>query len=81
MTDNVLEVKDLHVHFTTDEGVVKAVDGLTFDIPRGKTVCIVGESGCGKSVTARAILQVVESPGEIVKGSMDFYPNADTSID
>ena len=81
MTDNVLEVKDLHVHFTTDEGVVKAVDDLTFDIPRGKTVCIVGESGCGKSVTARAILQVVEAPGEIVNGSMDFYPDADTSID
>jgi len=81
MTDNLLEVKDLHVHFKTDEGVVKAVDGTSFKIPRGKTVCVVGESGCGKSVTARAILQVVDSPGELVSGSMLFRPDPNTEVD
>ncbi len=71
-TDNLLEVTNLHVHFQTDEGLVKAVDGATFTIPRGKTICVVGESGCGKSVTARAILQVVDQPGRIVDGSINF---------
>lgn len=79
--DNLLEVTDLHVHFHTDEGVVRAVDGATFSVPRGKTVCVVGESGCGKSVTARAILQVVDAPGRIVRGAINFYPDATTVTD
>ena len=79
--DNLLEVTNLHVHFHTDQGIVKAVDGATFTIPRGKTVCVVGESGCGKSVTARAILQVVDEPGRIVNGSMNFYQNGATPTD
>lgn len=80
-TDNLLEVSDLHVHFQTEEGIVKAVDGASFAIPRGKTVCIVGESGCGKSVTARAILQVVDAPGHIVGGRIEFRPDATTMTD
>ena len=79
--DNLLEVRDLHVHFFTDDGVVKAVDGVSFDIPHGKTICIVGESGCGKSVTARSILQVVDSPGKIVSGSMVFQKDENTVVD
>ena len=79
--DNLLEVRDLHVHFFTDDGVVKAVDGVSFDIPHGKTICIVGESGCGKSVTARSILQVVDSPGQIISGSMVFQKDENTAVD
>lgn len=80
-SDNLLEIKDLHVHFATHEGLVRAVDGAIFAIPRGKTVCVVGESGCGKSVTARAILQVVEPPGRIVSGQMHFSPNGAPAVD
>jgi len=77
-TDNLLEIDQLSVHFQTDEGTVKAVDGATFAIGRGKTVCVVGESGCGKSVTARAILQVVEAPGKVVGGTMIYRPDEST---
>ncbi len=70
MSDLVLQVRDLVTHFPTRTGVVKAVDGVSFDIARGKTLCVVGESGSGKSVTARSILQIVDQPGRIVQGSM-----------
>ena len=56
--DLLLEVKGLKTHFFPDEGIVKAVDGVAFDMKRGETLCVVGESGCGKSVTARSILQI-----------------------
>ncbi len=72
--DVLLEVKNLHTHFFTNEGVVKAVDGVDLSIPRGKTLCVVGESGCGKSITARSILQVVDKPGRIVEGEILFRP-------
>lgn len=78
--DNLLEVKNLHTHFFTDDGVVKAVDGVSFTIPRGKTLCVVGESGCGKSITARSILQVVDNPGRIVDGDIIFRPDPNTEI-
>ncbi len=78
--DNLLEVRDLQTHFFTSEGVVKAVDGVSFNIPRGKTLCIVGESGCGKSITARSILQIVDAPGRIVGGDVLFRPTPDTEI-
>ena len=65
-----LEVRGLKTHYFTDEGVVKAVDGADFQIQRGGTVCLVGESGCGKSVTARSILQIVSKPGRIVSGEI-----------
>jgi peptide/nickel transport system ATP-binding protein len=66
----VLEVRDLVTHFPIRNGVVKAVDGVSFSVARGKTLCIVGESGSGKSVTARSILQIVDSPGKIISGSV-----------
>lgn len=69
---NVLEVKNLKTYFFTEKGVVKAVDGNSFDIEEGKTLGVVGESGCGKSVTAMSILQLVDEPGKIVDGSIKF---------
>jgi oligopeptide/dipeptide ABC transporter ATP-binding protein len=73
MTETLLSVKDLRVHFFTDEGVVKAVDGVDLMIERGKTLCLVGESGCGKSVASRAFLKIVRSPGRIVGGQMLYH--------
>src|ERR1700675_1986487 len=78
--DNLLEIEDLQAHFFTHEGVIKAVDGVSFSIPRGKTLCVVGESGCGKSVTARAILQVIDSPGRIVNGDILFRPEPGSEV-
>jgi len=66
----MLEVKELHTHFFPDEGVVRAVDGASFSIYPGQTLGVVGESGCGKSVTARSILNLVEPPGRIVSGEI-----------
>ncbi|MCH3971738.1 MAG: ABC transporter ATP-binding protein [Oscillospiraceae bacterium] len=66
-----IEFKDLKTWFYTDDGIVKAVNGVSFDIPEGKTVCIVGESGCGKSVTALSLMHLVETPpGKIVGGQI-----------
>ena len=59
----LLSVRDLKTYFMADEGMVKAVDGVSFDVYPGQTLGIVGESGCGKSVTAHSILRVVEEPG------------------
>src|SRR5439155_4783045 len=64
----LLSVRDLKTYFMGDEGTVKAVDGVSFDVYPGQTLGIVGESGCGKSVTAHSILRVVEEPGRIVGG-------------
>lgn len=69
----LLEVSDLKTHFFMREGVVRALDGVSFTINRGKTHGIVGESGCGKSVTAQSILQIVQSPGRIVSGDITLY--------
>ncbi|MBA3379024.1 MAG: ABC transporter ATP-binding protein [Chloroflexia bacterium] len=71
--DLLLEVRNLRTWFKLDEGTVKALDGATFDVKRGKTLCIVGESGCGKSMTARSILQIVQPPGKVVEGEMLFH--------
>jgi peptide/nickel transport system ATP-binding protein len=76
MVDNVvqekpvLSVKNLKTYFPTDEGIVQAVDGVDFDIHQGKTLGIVGESGCGKSTVARAVLQILDKPGYIVDGQI-----------
>ena len=68
---NVLEIDDLHTHFFTDVGVAKAVDGVTFNVPQGKTVGVVGESGCGKSVTSLSVMQLLQRPqGQIVGGNI-----------
>src|SRR5246500_3308992 len=68
----ILEVRDLRTYFFQDEGTVKAVDGASFDVHAGKTLGIVGESGCGKSVTARSILRIVDRPGRIIGGEIQF---------
>ena len=69
----LLEVKDLHTHFFTREGVVKAVDGISFTVEPGKTLGIVGESGCGKSVTALSLMGLIpKPPARIVEGSVNF---------
>jgi peptide/nickel transport system ATP-binding protein len=68
--DTLLEVKGLKTYFFMDEGTVKAVEEADFTIRRGQTVGVVGESGCGKSVTAFSILQLVEKPGKIVSGQI-----------
>jgi peptide/nickel transport system ATP-binding protein len=70
MAEPILSVRDLHTYFTANEGVVRAVDGASFDLQAGRTLGIVGESGCGKSVTARSILRIVERPGRIVSGEI-----------
>ncbi len=68
---NAVEFDNLHTYFFTDTGTVKSVDGVTFDIPIGKTVGIVGESGCGKSVTSLSLMQLLQRPqGQIVEGSI-----------
>src|ERR1700674_4038100 len=79
MTAPVLQVKDLKTQFFTDDGVVQAVDGVSFDLFPGQTLGIVGESGCGKSVTARSILRIVERPGRIIGGEI-MLRRADGSV-
>ncbi len=66
----LLSVRNLKTYFFQDEGTVKAVDGASFDVFPGKTLGIVGESGCGKSVTAQSILRIVDAPGKIVEGTI-----------
>ena len=69
----LLEVKGLKTHFFTRDGVVKAVDGVTFSLDTGKTLAIVGESGSGKSVTALSLMRLIpDPPGRIVEGSIDL---------
>ena len=66
----ILSVQDLRTYYRQDEGIVRAVDGASFDVFEGKTLGIVGESGCGKSVTARSILRIVEQSGNIESGAI-----------
>ncbi len=74
---NLVEFEDLQTNFFTDAGVVKAVNGVTFSIPEGSTVGVVGESGCGKSVTSLSLMQLVQGPsGQIVDGCIRFKSNA-----
>lgn len=70
--ENVLEVKDLHTSFFTDSGEVQAVNGVSFNLGRGKILGVVGESGSGKSVTAYSIMQILASTGKVVKGEILF---------
>ena len=70
---NILEIDGLHSYFFTDQGVVKAVNGVSFEIPAGSTVGVVGESGCGKSVTSMSVMRLLQGPtGQIVEGSIRF---------
>jgi oligopeptide/dipeptide ABC transporter ATP-binding protein len=77
----LLRVQDLHTQFQTSDGVVKAVDGVSFEVNRGETVGIVGESGCGKSVTALSILGLVPEPGRITSGRILFAEEDVTKMD
>ncbi|MUL42652.1 ABC transporter ATP-binding protein [Streptomonospora sp. PA3] len=79
--DVVLEVRGLRTRFRTDHGEVPAVNGVDLTIRRGRTLCVVGESGCGKSVTARSILQLVEPPGRITGGQVLLHPDSRAPAD
>ena len=70
--DNILEVRNLKTYFYTEDGVVKAVDGVDFNVRRGEVLGIVGESGCGKSVTSLSIMRLVGVPGKVVEGEIIF---------
>ncbi|MGH7922692.1 MAG: ABC transporter ATP-binding protein [Candidatus Dormibacteraceae bacterium] len=72
MTDHLLEVRDLHTEFPSDEGTVKAVDGVSFHLDRGETLGIVGESGSGKSVTVMSVMRLIRRPGRITGGQILF---------
>jgi peptide/nickel transport system ATP-binding protein len=70
MSEKLLQVKNLHTYFYTDAGVVKAVNGVSFDVTKGQTVGIVGESGCGKSVMSLSMMRLIQNPGKIVEGEV-----------
>lgn len=73
MSEPLIEIRDLRVEFKVREGTVKAVDGFNLTINRGETVGVIGESGCGKSVTARAILNMIPKPGKVVGGEITYH--------
>ncbi len=73
----LIEVKDLHVYFYTYAGVVKAINGVSFTIYEGEKFCMVGETGCGKTVISRALTNVVPQPGRIVKGEILYHRDGD----
>ncbi len=73
MSDLILEVKDLYVNFYTYAGVVKAIDGVSFTVKKGEILGLVGETGCGKTVTSRAIARLIKPPGRIEKGEIIYY--------
>ncbi len=71
--DPILRIRDLHVHFRTEAGIVRALSGVDVDVGRGQVVGLVGESGCGKSVTAQCIMNILPKPGRIVQGEIVYY--------
>jgi peptide/nickel transport system ATP-binding protein len=87
MTSPILEIRGLKVHFKTDDGIVQAVDGIDLTIGRGETVGVVGESGCGKTVTAMAVLKLIAMPpgliagGQILWQGRDLAPLPDRELD
>ncbi len=72
-SETLISVQDLKTHFFLDEGTVRAVDGVSFELGRGATLGVVGESGCGKSVLARSIIRIVPPPGRTIEGSVMYY--------
>ena len=71
--ENILEIEDLHTYFFTEQGTVKAVNGVSYDVPKNAVVGVVGESGCGKSVTSMSVMRLIQGPaGQIVDGSIRF---------
>ena len=87
MPDPLLEIRDLHTWFQTDDGMVRAVDGVSFSVRRGETLAVVGESGCGKTVTARSILKLIDVPpgrfagGEIIWRGRNLIPLSPAEMD
>ncbi len=77
--DNLLEIKELKISFPLDEGVVRAVEGVTLTIRKGEVLGVVGESGCGKTVTAQSVLRIIPPPGRIESGQILFHPSTPTS--
>ncbi len=74
--ENILEIEDLHTFFYTEQGIVKAVNGVSYDVPKNAVVGVVGESGCGKSVTSMSVMRLIQGPtGQIVDGSIRFVSN------
>ena len=80
-SDAVLTIDNLKVTFDTEEGLVRAVDGVSLEMARGRITGIVGESGCGKSVTSLAILRLIQHPGRIESGTIRFHPRDNETID
>lgn len=70
--NNILEIKGLKTQFFTESGIVRAVDGVDFSVRRGEVLGLVGESGCGKSVTSLSIMKLIGQPGKIVEGQIIF---------
>ena len=82
--DILLEIRNLKTHFALDEGTVRAVDGVDLEVRRGQVVGVVGESGCGKSMTAMSIMRLIPPPGQIVEGEIRFhrqYDDRDDAVD
>ncbi len=79
--DIILDVADLRTHFVTPEGALPAVDGVSFRLERGRMLALVGESGCGKSVTSYSILRLIQKPGRIVGGRIRLRPRQGAEID
>lgn len=77
MSETILKVEDLKIHFHTQDGLAKAVDGISYEVKKGQTLGIVGESGCGKSITSLAILQLVPSPPGIIAGGRILFKGQD----
>ena len=77
----LLSVRNLKTYFVADEGLTKAVDGVSFDVSAGRTLGVVGESGCGKSVTALSILRIVDEPGRIVDGEILLHRDDGSTVD
>ena len=79
--NNILEIEDLHTFFYTDVGTVRAIDGVSFSVPRGKTIGIVGESGCGKSVTSMSVMRILQEPqGQITSGAIRFNQRKENRV-
>lgn len=77
MSDKLLEVKNLKTYFKTEKGILKAVDDVSFNVRKGETLCIVGESGCGKSITSLSIMRLVEKDNSINAGGEIFFEDRD----
>ena len=81
INEPLLSVRNLKTEFVLDEGTVKAVDDVSFDVHPGQVVGIVGESGCGKSATIKSVLRIIEKPGQITNGQILFHKPGEQPVD